>query len=109
MQFLRMGRIQVARRLICKNDIGLVDQSPGHRHPLLLPTRQRTGLVVYPVPNAKHSQQIERPLLHFPLSPTRDPPRDTDILQCAELRQQVMELEYKTDMTVAERRQRTAL
>ena len=37
MQLLRIRRIQVARRLIGKNNIRVIDQRPRHRHPLLLP------------------------------------------------------------------------
>jgi len=34
MQLLCIGRIQIARRLIRKYDVGMIDQRPGHRYTL---------------------------------------------------------------------------
>jgi len=61
------------------------------------------------MPYTQHIQQSPRLLLYLTLPPPRNPSGNTYILQRAELRQQMMELKYKTDMPVAECRQRTPL
>jgi hypothetical protein len=54
-------------------------------------------------------QQSQGLFFHFPLPAPRNPPRDAHILQGAELRQKMVELEHKTDMTITESRQRLPL
>ena len=38
--FVRRSTIEIAGWLVRKKKIGLVDERPGNRHPLLLPARQ---------------------------------------------------------------------
>src|ERR1700679_106348 len=50
--------------------------------------------------DTQHLQQFQGPFFYLPLPRPGNPPRDTYILKRAEFRQQMMELEDKTNMTV---------
>src|SRR6185437_6525616 len=105
-QFFGIRGVQVTGRLIGKYDVGLIDQGPGHRHPLLLAPRQCPRFIFRPVPDTEYVQQTQRLVLDLPFSPPRDPSGDTNIFQGAEFREKMVKLENEPDMAVPECRQR---
>src|SRR6185437_4096044 len=107
-QLFCIGRIQVPRGLIGKYDVRMIDQCPGYGYTLRLAAGQGTGFVVDAMPYPQHLQQVERFLFHLSFTPPRDPAGNTHILQGAEFRQQMMELEDESDMPVTKSRQRPA-
>jgi len=50
--------VEVAGRLVGKQDPGLVDERPGHGHPLALPARELRRVVVEPVAEAHLAEEI---------------------------------------------------
>ncbi len=53
-------RVKVAGRLIGKDNLGLHDQRPRHRHPLLLAARQLAGPMIGPIGQTHRREQAVR-------------------------------------------------
>ena len=60
-KFLLVPCVETARRLIGKNNIGVVYKSTRHRHSLLLSARKLKRLVVFAVGKPHESEQLFRP------------------------------------------------
>ena len=97
-----MSRVQAARRLVGQHDRRTVYQRTGHRHALLLAARQLIGFVLRPLGQAQQAQHLARRLRGLPTRTTGDERRNQHVLQRRKLRQQLVELEDKADVPVAE-------
>ena len=75
------------------------------RHPLLLAAGELGRPMVQPVPQPDLLEQGAGLLLHGRAAFAPQEPRHQHVLQGAELRQQMVELEHEADAAVAERRQ----
>ena len=80
----------------------MIDESTGHRHTLLLTSRQLIRLVGGPFGKPHEFKNFRSRLLGFLLSSSGNEGWYHYILQSRKLRQQLMELEHKADMAVAE-------
>ncbi len=93
--------VEAARRLIGEHHQRVVDQGTGYRHALLLASRQLCRLVLLTLRKAHHREQLAGPCFSFGMFHVTDQRRDHHVLQCRELRQELMKLEDKADVTVA--------
>ena len=103
-QFDFIFRIETSRRLIGKYDRGAVYQCSGDGNPLFFTARQLSRFVSQSVAQA---QEIEYPLgllfcIRLVFSP--DESRNHHIFESRKFGQQLVELEYESDVTVSETR-----
>ena len=98
-------RIEVARGFVGQQHRRRIDQRTGDGHTLLLAARKLPGLVVAARREAHHVEQLRGPALDLGAGTPADQPRNADILESRELREQVVELEDEADALVAEFRQ----
>ena len=90
-------RIQVSRRFVRQNEVGIVRQTAGDGYPLLLPARKLLGAVPQTIAQADQFRQFSATA---PLDRGKPPTivqRDFDVLQHVELRDQIVRLENKAD------------
>ena len=102
MQFFFIMGIQAAGRLICQHHSRMIDKSTGNRHTLLLASGQLIRFVRSAFGKPHEFQYLRGCFLSFLLSFPGNESRYHHIFQSRELRQQLMELEYKADMPVTE-------
>jgi len=60
---VRGPRVEVPGGLVSEHDGRVVDQRPGHRHPLALAARELVGTMIPAVPEADALERIHRPLV----------------------------------------------
>jgi hypothetical protein len=95
-------RVEVAGRLIGKNDARARGQRPRNRYPLLLAARQlqwRTGRALAQSDPFEHGLRLlpARLMRHAGIHQ-----RQRDIVECRQLGQQVEALKHETDFTIAQ-------
>lgn len=108
-QFLCVGGIEVTRRFVGKNDLRVIDKGTGDGYPLLFSAGKGRRLVVGPVGQAQVFEQRHPLFFHFCFGFSGNPARYANILQGTEFGQQVVKLENKTDVLVAESGQLTVV
>ena len=94
--------VQAARWLVGQDDGGIVDEGTRHCHTLFLTAGKLIGLVMGAVGELHELQQFLGTLLGFTVGCARNVGRNHDVLDGCELRQQLVELEDKAQMAVAE-------
>jgi hypothetical protein len=94
--------IQIAGRLIGQQQFGGSDKRPRHRDPLLLASRHFAHFVIHPVRQTDALQHLPRGRRRFLSTVAADEPRHHRVLKRRKLRQQMVELEHETDVTVSE-------
>ena len=102
MELFRMVGVEVARGLVGKHHSGVVDKCPCHSKALLFATGELRWLVMGAFRDFEELQELHGllgRLLHGVAGYER---RQADVLQGGEFGQQVVELEDKTDIAVAE-------
>ena len=102
MQFGFVLGIERARRFIGQDDCRMIHQSTCHSHSLLLSTGEFCGFMMGTVAQSQELQQFLCPLLRLFVGNARDIGGNHDILYGRKLRQQLMKLEHKAQMTVTE-------
>lgn len=81
-------RIQVTGRFVCQDELGIHDQGPGYRRPLLLAAGHVVGQVVLDPGQADQFHQLVSPVQDFPGGAiVFDQVRHQDIFQGGKLRQ----------------------
>lgn len=101
-KFLLVMAVQTARRLVGQHYGRVVDEGTGHGHALLLAARQLARLMRLAVAKPHELQHLTGFGLCLASALTGDESGNHDIFQGCEFRQQLMELEDKADVTVAE-------
>jgi hypothetical protein len=96
----RLG-VQVAGWLVRQQQWRIISQRAGNSNALLLPPRKLHRAVIQPVGQAKHIQQVTRPLFRIKLGSLGKLDRQRDVFEGGQSRHQVKELEYKADLLVA--------
>src|SRR5450759_2644333 len=94
--------VQIAGGLIGEDQFGLVGQSPGDGHALLLPTRQLIRAVVLPFFKPDQPQAIEHPLAPLAYGHTFDAQHQFDIFVGRIVGRKAKGLEDKTHLLAAE-------
>ena len=94
--------IEGAGGFIGQQQAGLVDDRPGHGHPLLLAARELVGLVVEPLGQTNPLQGCDRPLAPLLGRDAGVDHRQDHVVEGAHLRQQVELLEDKAQLPVAQ-------
>ncbi len=92
---LLVAGVDVGRRLVGQQELGLVGQRPGDGHPLLLAHRELRRPVRHAVAQANAVEQVPRPALVRPAA--GKPHRHQHVFQGREARQQVERLENVAD------------
>ena len=90
---LRVLGVEVAGRLVGPDDRRVVDERAGDRDPLALPARQLVRDVVGPVGQPDELERVERAASGAARALPRDEQRKLDVLDRAQHRHQVVELE----------------
>ena len=98
------AQVQRAGRLVGEHDLGLADQRPGDRHPLLLAAGELRGAVAGAVAEADRGQRLARPRRAEP--PAREPRRQRDVLRGGQRAEQVEGLKDEPEPLAAQPRQR---
>ena len=101
-ELLLVLRVEGARRLVGQDDGGVVDECTGHGHTLFLTTGEFVGLVGGTVGQSHEIEQLLRTCAGLFRRGTRDIGRNHDVLDGRELGEQLVELEHKPQMAVAE-------
>ena len=94
---LGCARVEIAGGLIRQQQARLVGQGSGHGHPLLLAAGKLGGLMVQTLGETKLAEKRARPFAALASVSPGDQGRQSDILQSAKFRQQVMELVDEPD------------
>ena len=97
---IRGTAIQVPCRLIRQQQLRPGDQGPRQSHPLLLPARQLAGTMLGTLPQAYFRQPSRSLALCLLPGTIAQEKWHGHILQCGELRQQVVELPDKADFAI---------
>ena len=105
MEFIGVGRVQVAGGFIGKNNFGLIDQGPGNGYPLLFATRKALGLIFHSVGQAQSFSNLAALSSISFLALPAIQPGNTHIFQCGKFGQEMVKLENKPNMLVPESRQ----
>ena len=101
--------VEAARRLIGQDDIGTVDQGTGHCHTLLFTSRKFIGLMLCTVGESHHAKEFLGCIEGIRATAPCDEGRNHDVLYGCEFWQELVELEHKTNVLVAEGRERLFL
>jgi hypothetical protein len=86
-QLASRARVEVAGRLVGKDDLGVAEQRPGRGHPLLLTARELIGTMAEATGQAGHLHHLVDPA-HVGLA-TGDGKREHDVVERCERRHQV--------------------
>ena len=98
---LRPGvRVEIARRLVGQQELGLIDDGPGDGHPLALAAGELRRHVVGPVGQAHHLQRLQGQPVGADLAGVKQ--RHGHVRRRARPRQQVERLKDKPDRAVAD-------
>ena len=89
--------IQVSRRFIAKQHLGIVDERPGNGNPLLLSAGKLSRIMLEPIHNAQPLGDLFK-LCRLMLG---QPCRKLNILLRRQLRQQVIKLKHKSNVPQA--------
>ena len=101
-QLLLVFAVETARGFVGKDDGGIVDEGTGHSHALFLSAGEFVGLVVGPLGEIHELEQFFGAPLSLAMGCAGNVGWNHDVLDGRELGQQLVELEYETEMTVAE-------
>ncbi len=99
------SRIQIAGRLIHQYECRLIHQGPRHRHPLFLPSRQRTRSVLGPVGKSQKIEQFDGARTHVGQRPVLDEGRHGYVFDRRKLRKKMVKLKNESDFPISKRRQ----
>ena len=99
------ARIEVAGGLVRQDQIRRVDQRPRNGHPLLFSARKFVGPVVHAFGQADPLQQLAPAPGGLGRVHPRQARRQTNVLQGAQFRQQMVGLKNKADFAIAQPRQ----
>src|SRR6218665_4078409 len=102
MEFAGIGGIKVAGWFISKDNNGTVDQGTGNCYALLFSTTELVGFIFHAMRKTEHFEQFFCFYFYFSLFATGKPARNAYILDGGKFRQQMMELEYETDVFIPE-------
>ena len=96
--------VKVAGGLVGKEDGGIIDQSPGDGHPLLLAAGELRGFVIQAPLQTDPVEQIFGPLAGLPVGEVRRGigQGHDDVVQGAGAGQQIEGLEHEADLFVAQ-------
>ena len=105
MELAGVGGIEVARGLVGEDHAGMVDQRSRHSHPLLLATGELGGLVMGTVIHLEELEEAQRLVVGVLLRAPPDEGGEGGIFQSGELGQEIVGLEDKAYVLVAELRE----
>src|SRR5258708_38050327 len=80
-QFHFVGRVEVTRRFIGKNDIRMVDQCPGNRYSLLFTAGKGIGFIVNTIAKPERFQKGIRPVSYLLFTSAGHPARNAYIFE----------------------------
>ena len=101
MEFLFVFCVERARRFVCQDDGRVVDECPCHSDTLFLTAREFGRFVVGTVAEVKVFEQFLGSLAGLLLAGASNESWDADVFKCRKFRQELMELEYETEVLVA--------
>ena len=102
MELVLVLGVETARRLVSEDDSGMVDQGTCHGDALLFTAGELVGLVPCAVGESHELKQLHGTLLSLTTSFAIDEGWDHHVLQCRELRQELVKLKHETDVLIAE-------
>jgi len=97
--------IQISCRFVGQNQPRSIHESPSDCHALLLAPRQCVRPMIGTVRDAENVEKFESAPAHLPEWTLLDNCRHRHVLKSRELGQQVVKLEYESDVLVAKLRQ----
>ena len=95
------GRVEIAGRLVGKEEPRPIGDGAGDGHALLLAAGKLRGAVIAALGNAERVEELARALLGFGSRQAKDELRQHDVLERREFRQEMVELIDEADLRAA--------